>query len=84
MAADGTTTDLTPLELGILRFLGAHPGEAVSRDALLNALWGFSYMGTTRTLDQRVNLLRKKLGADAEYVETVYGKGYRLRMPPNA
>ena len=84
VAADGTTTDLTPLELGILRFLGAHPGEAVSRDALLNALWGFSYMGTTRTLDQRVNLLRKKLGADAEYVETVYGKGYRLRMSPNA
>lgn len=80
VAPDGTVTDLTPLELGILRFLAAHAGEAVSRDALLNALWGFSYMGTTRTLDQRINLLRKKLGSDAEQVETVYGKGYRLRQ----
>lgn len=80
LSADGTSVDLTPLELGLLRFLSAHPGEAVSRDALLNALWGFSYMGTTRTLDQRINLLRKKLAGDADRIETVYGKGYRLRV----
>lgn len=77
--ASGAQSDLTSLELGILRFLAAHSGSAVSRDALLNALWGISYMGTTRTLDQRINLLRKKLGDDAELIETVYGTGYRLR-----
>ncbi len=79
VAADGTAVDLTTLELGLLRFLAAHPGEAVSRDALLNALWGVSYMGTTRTLDQRINLLRKKLGSDSGRIETVYRKGYRFR-----
>ena len=78
-AADGTETPLTPLELGLLRYLAAHPGEAVSRDKLLNALWGVSYMGTTRTLDQRINLLRKKLGPEADRIETVYGRGYRFR-----
>jgi DNA-binding response OmpR family regulator len=79
-AADGTETDLTPLELGLVRFLAAHCGKAVSRDVLLNSLWGVAYMGTTRTLDQRVNLLRKKLGDDADRVETIYGTGYRLRQ----
>ena len=78
-SADGTETPLTPLELGLLRYLAAHPGEAVSRDKLLNALWGVSYMGTTRTLDQRINLLRKKLGPEADRIETVYGRGYRFR-----
>ncbi len=78
-AADGAETPLTPLELGLLRYLAAHPGEAVSRDKLLNALWGVSYMGTTRTLDQRINLLRKKLGPEADRIETVYGRGYRFR-----
>lgn len=78
-AADGAETPLTPLELGLLRYLAAHPGEAVSRDRLLNALWGVSYMGTTRTLDQRINLLRKKLGPEADRIETVYGRGYRFR-----
>ena len=79
IAADGVETDITPLELGILRFLFAHQGEVVSRDVLLNAVWGMSYTGTTRTLDQRINLLRKKLGKEAQRIETIYGKGYRLR-----
>jgi DNA-binding response OmpR family regulator len=78
-ADDGAETPLTPLELGLLRYLAAHPGEAISRDRLLNALWGISYMGTTRTLDQRINLLRKKLGPESDRIETVYGCGYRFR-----
>ena len=79
IAADGTQTELTQLELGIIRFLAAHRGETVSRDSLLNGLWGVSYAGTTRTIDTRLARLRQKLGADGALIETVYGSGYRLR-----
>ena len=78
-SSDGTETQLTQLELGILRFLAAHPGEAVSRENLLNGLWGISYSGTSRTLDTRVASLRKKLGAEAGRLETIYGTGYRYK-----
>lgn len=76
--ADGNKVPLTTLEFGLLRLLVAHPGEVLSRDRLLNELWGVSYLGSTRTLDQHVALVRKKLGKDAELIETVYGSGYRF------
>lgn len=79
VAKDGTETELTQLELGILSFLAAHRGETVSRDSLLAGIWGSSYQGTNRTIDTRLAKLRQKLGRDAESVETVYGSGYRLR-----
>lgn len=76
---DGREIGLTQLELGILRFLAAHPGETVTRDSLLNGLWGVSYEGTARTIDTRIVRLRQKLGADGALIETVYGAGYRYR-----
>lgn len=79
-AADGSVTELSQLELGILRFLAAHPGEVVTRESLLNGLWGISYSGTTRTLDTRVGNVRQKLGAEGVLIETVYGAGYRYRV----
>ncbi len=78
-AKGGQETELTPLELGILKFLSAHPGETVPRESLLNALWGISYSGTTRTIDTRMAALRQKLGASGALIETVYGVGYRYR-----
>ncbi len=79
VASDGRETGLTQLELGILRFLAAHPGEIVARESLLNGLWGVSYNGTSRTIDTRIVSLRQKLGADGVRIETVYGAGYRYR-----
>lgn len=79
VSSSGEEVVLTQLELGVLRFLAAHPGEVVTREAILNGLWGVSYTGTTRTLDTRVASLRKKLGADAVHLETIYGSGYRYR-----
>ena len=79
VSAAGVRTELTALELGILRFLAAHPGEVVSRESLLNGLWGISYSGTTRTIDTRIGNLRQKLGAAGALIETVYGSGYRYR-----
>jgi DNA-binding response OmpR family regulator len=54
------------------------PGDVLSRDTLLNAVWGVDYFGNTRTLDQHVALIRKKLGTSADSIQTVHGVGYRL------
>jgi len=71
---------LTARELKLLEVFAAHPGEVLTRDALLNAVWGVGYFGTTRTLDQHVAQLRKKVEADPEApaaIVTVHGVGYR-------
>ena len=71
---------LSDKELKLLTFFHAHPEEVLSRDALLNAVWGVSYFGSTRTLDQHIAQLRKKLGEPSP-IETVHGVGYRYRPP---
>ncbi len=61
--------------------LESHPGEVLSRDRLLNEVWGQNYYGTTRTLDQVIVQLRKKLGdngAEPKHLLTVHGVGYKL------
>jgi DNA-binding response OmpR family regulator len=71
---------LTSREMKLLRFLFEHPDEVLSRDRLLNEVWGYEYYGTTRTLDQTVAQLRKKLGENADaprHLLTVHGVGYR-------
>ncbi|HXI50996.1 MAG TPA: response regulator transcription factor [Candidatus Saccharimonadales bacterium] len=72
---------LTARELKLLQLLHAHPGEVLSRDRLLSEVWGYNYYGTTRTLDQVIVQLRKKLGENAEkprHLLTVHGVGYRF------
>ncbi len=78
-APDGAEESLTERELGLLRLFAAHPGEVLTRDRLLDELWGVRYLGTTRTLDQHIAQLRRKLGPDAALIETVHGVGYRHR-----
>src|SRR5580704_1281630 len=73
--------ELTAKELKLLQLFHAHPGEVLSRDRLLNEVWGYNYFGTTRTLDQVVVQLRKKLGdnnGEPKYLLTVHGVGYKL------
>jgi DNA-binding response OmpR family regulator len=53
-----------------------HPGEVLSREALLSAVWGYDFDPTSNVVDVYVRYLRNKLGADV--VETVRGSGYRL------
>ena len=76
-ASDGTSQRLLPRELGLLKLFAENPGKVFSRDELLDRFWGVSYYGTTRTLDQRLMLLRKKLGSDAARIESVHGVGYK-------
>jgi DNA-binding response OmpR family regulator len=74
--------DLTARELKLIEIFLAHPDEVLSRDQLLNAAWGINYLGTTRTLDQHIVQLRKKIEKDPEAptaILTVHGIGYRYQ-----
>jgi DNA-binding response OmpR family regulator len=76
----GHTVALTARELKLAEVFAAHPGDVLTRDALLNAVWGVDYFGTTRTLDQHVAQLRKKIegiGDAPAAIVTVHGVGYR-------
>ena len=75
--------ELTARELKLLQIFHAHPGEVLSRDRLLNEAWGQNYYGTTRTLDQVIVQLRKKLGdngGEPKHLLTIHGVGYKLAM----
>lgn len=77
----GEVWDLTGRELQLLRLFCAHAGEVLSRDRILQEVWGQRYLGTTRTLDQVMVQLRKKLGDSGDaprHLLTVHGVGYRL------
>jgi DNA-binding response OmpR family regulator len=77
--------ELTAKELKLLQVFHARAGEVLSRDKLLNEVWGYNYYGTTRTLDQVIMQLRKKLGdtgAEPKYLLTVHGVGYKLVASP--
>lgn len=70
--------DLTPREFDLLAFFVRHPGRVLSREELLRKVWGYDYVGETRTVDVHVRRLRAKLGDEAERVETVLGSGYKF------
>jgi DNA-binding response OmpR family regulator len=78
-----TADELTARELKLLQLFHAHPGEVFSRDKLLNEVWGYNYYGTTRTLDQVIVQLRRKLGDSGDspkHLITVHGVGYKLLL----
>ena len=80
--ADGETVELTHMEFELLAFLMAHAGKAVTRDMLLDDVWGLNYAGDTRTVDVHIRSLRLKLGACGEMILTVRGVGYKLEEVP--
>jgi DNA-binding response OmpR family regulator len=78
---NGETIEMTRKEFAILRFLAAHPGEVVTRDDLLNEVWGYESYPTSRTVDNHVAGLRAKLERDTsqpEHIKTVHGVGYKF------
>ncbi|HYK84081.1 MAG TPA: response regulator transcription factor [Ktedonobacteraceae bacterium] len=76
---DGIQLDLSPTEFTLLQLLLRSPGRAFSRVYLLDTVWGETYVGGDRSVDNTVLRLRNKLGPLGEAVETVWGVGYRLR-----
>ena len=71
--------DLSPTEFALLHLLLRSPGRAFSRVYLLDTLWGETYLGGDRSVDNTVLRLRKKLGELGDMIETVWGVGYRLQ-----
>ncbi len=74
----GKALELTAKEFELLDYLLTHAGRVLSRDVLLNNVWGYDYFGTTRTVDVHVRRLREKLGPYAKHVKTVKGYGYQF------
>ena len=76
-----SVTSLSAKELKLLQCFHAHQGEVLTRDQLLNEVWGYNYSGNTRTLDQVVVKLRRLIGepeGKPEYLKTIHGTGYKL------
>lgn len=79
VSCDGRRVELTLKEYELLVYLMEHQSRVVTRDELLNQIWGYSYDGETRTLDMHIRTLRQKLGEDGgSCIKTVRGVGYRL------
>jgi DNA-binding response OmpR family regulator len=76
---DHTSTELTAREIHLLEVFHRRKGEVLSRDLLLNEVWGINYLGTTRTLDQHIAQVRKKVEGDgpSRLIKTVHGVGYQ-------
>jgi DNA-binding response OmpR family regulator len=81
----GRALDLSRKEFGVLRLLAARSGEVVTRDELLDAVWGYDRFPTTRTVDNHVALLRAKIEDDParpRFLLTIRGVGYKLVVGP--
>lgn len=79
----GQPISLRPKEFEVLLYLVQRPGMVISRDDLMNVVWGFDYIGGQRTVDVHVSSLRKKLELEQQSVriESIRGVGYKLVMP---
>ena len=76
---DGKTIELTPNELSLLTYLFENKDRAVSREELLNKIWGYDSEVETRAADDTVKRLRKKISNTNIAIETVWGLGFRLK-----
>ena len=81
----GTEVELSPREIAILELLHQHSGQVVDRNSLLDRCWGIDYFPESRTLDQHIAKLRKRIELDPlapQIIETVRAVGYRYRPRP--
>lgn len=78
---DQITINLTLKEFELLHFFMDHKNQALSREQLLEHIWGMDYEGSLRTVDTHVKTLRMKL-QEGDYIVTVWGVGYKLEVPP--
>lgn len=77
---DGITLNLSPKEFELLVYLTDNIGISLSRDTILDNVWGIDYYGDIRTVDTNVKRLREKLGTKANYIITVRGSGYKFEV----
>ena len=78
VTVDGNPINLRPKEAKILELLLREQGRTVSRDMLIERVWGTAFAGDARMIDRHIASLRKALGTASQHIRAVYGKGYRL------
>ena len=75
----GKTVEMPPKELELLYFLASSPNQVFTREQLLDHIWGYEYIGDTRTVDVHIKRIREKIKAHANWsIETVWGIGYKF------
>ncbi|VGO17928.1 Alkaline phosphatase synthesis transcriptional regulatory protein PhoP [Pontiella desulfatans] len=79
LSRSGKAVELTPKELGLLTLFVKHPGQALTRDQILNAVWGYDIIVTQRSVDRCINSLRHKVG-NPNHIQTVREIGYRFEL----
>ena len=82
VTSDGMPADLTSTEYKLLSYLVERPDRVISRELLLQQVWGYNYLGDTRTVDTHITRLRSKLGAAGDQIKTVRGFGYKIEEAP--
>jgi DNA-binding response OmpR family regulator len=80
VSVEGHNVPLTLKEFELLVFLVQHQGQALSREQLLEFVWGMDYHGSLRTVDTHIKTLRMKLGT-GDYIQTIWGVGYKFEVP---
>ncbi|MCR5250187.1 MAG: response regulator transcription factor [Lachnospiraceae bacterium] len=77
----GHRIDMPPKELELLYFLASAPGRVYSREQLLDQIWGYEYVGDTRTVDVHIKRIREKIGDHQAWkISTIWGRGYRFEL----
>ena len=77
----GRTVDMPPKELELLYFLASSPNHVFTREQLLDQIWGYEYVGDTRTVDVHIKRLREKIKDHATWkISTIWGVGYKFEV----
>ena len=78
---NGKEVDFPPKEFELLYFLASHKNQVFTREQLLDKIWGYEYIGDTRTVDVHIKRIREKIGGSKEWeVKTVWGVGYKFEV----
>ena len=77
---DGDAIELSFKEFELLEYFLDNQGIALSRERILNSVWDYDYFGDARTIDTHVKKLRSKLGKKGEYIQTIWGMGYKFEV----
>jgi two-component system, OmpR family, response regulator ResD len=80
VTVDGDPVVLTLKEFDLLLFLAKHHGQVFSREDLLAQVWGYDYTGNARTVDTHIKTLRMKLKQASDFIQTVWGIGYKFEV----
>lgn len=77
---DGKTVELTPKEYDILLYMAKNKNVVLSREKILEQIWGYEFFGDDRTVDTHIKMLRNSISPYRDYIKTVWGIGYKLEV----